>query len=141
MEERRHSGSRASEGETPRTGASFRLTQVEWLLIVVVIGILATIALRPDKSGRLVVLFAAADLAGMWAVFAGARREILPDAQPVVRPGGPASLRVPRKMLPHRVAEPRAVEGLQRRQRTRGGAAHGATVTPARDTRRVARAA
>ncbi len=139
MEEHRHS--RSSVSETPRKGAPFRLTQVEWLLIVVVIGILATIALRPDRSGRLVVLFACADLAGMWAVFAGARREILPDAQPVARPGRPVGLRVPRKMLPHRAAETRPAEGPQSRQSPVRGAVHGTTVKQPQDVRRVSRAA
>ncbi len=59
-----------------------RVMQVELLLISVVVGILAIIALRPDKSGRLVALFAVGDVVGMWAVVAGGRRDLSAEVQP-----------------------------------------------------------
>ena len=52
-----------------------RLTQMEWLLVVAIVGILGTIVVRPERSGRLVALFAFGDLIGIWAVIANSQSQ------------------------------------------------------------------
>ncbi len=82
MEEQMRSRLRGEIRQTPNPRKPSRVTQVELLLISVVIGILAIIAVRPDKSGRFVVLFAAGDLVGMWAVVVGGQRNPSVELQP-----------------------------------------------------------